>query len=115
EDPQRLQSIERTPIVVEMLGLFAYHPVPVEAEPGKILDDRCGILVPAAAPVDVFEAKQKMSPSAPRRPPAFERRADVTEMQVTRRARGKSGHCSPLSHPALRCSRPLAPTGPVPI
>ena len=55
EDPQRFQSIERVPIVVEMLGLFAHAPVPAEAEPREILDDGSGILVPAAAPVDVLE------------------------------------------------------------
>src|SRR6266851_3609373 len=92
EDPHRLQSTERAPVVVEMLGLFAHHSVPGEAEPAKILDDGCGILVTAAAPVDVLETKQKPPAAAPRRPPPFERRADVTEMQVTRRARRKARH-----------------------
>src|SRR6266481_5665718 len=101
EDPHRLQSIERAPVVGEMLGLFAHHPIPEEPEPGEILDDGCGILVPAAAPVDVLETEQEVPSGAPRCPPSFERRADVAEMQVTRRARRKAGHRRAGGHPLL--------------
>src|SRR5438132_7296426 len=113
KDPHRLQSIKRAPVVAEMLGLFAHRAVPDEAEPGEILDNGCGILVAAAGPVDVLETEQKAPLYTPRRLPAFERRADVTEMQVTGRARRKAGHRSPFSHSRLRCFRPLAPAGPV--
>src|SRR6266481_3535453 len=106
EDPHRLQSIERAPVVVEMLGLFAHDAIPEEPEPGEILDDGCGILVPAAAPVDVLETEQEVPPGAPRRPPSFERRADVTEMQVARRARRKTGYGRALSHPRSDASVP---------
>src|SRR5467141_1217433 len=104
EDPHRLQSIERAPVVGEMLGLFAHDPIPEEPEPGEILDDGCGILVPAAAPGDVLETEQEVPPGAPRRPPSFERRADVTEMQVAGRAWRKTRYGRAGGHPLLCCS-----------
>ena len=73
EHPHRIELVESGSVVVEMLGLLAHRAVPVEAQPGEILDDRLGILVAAPGPVDIFEAKQKAPPIAPRRPPSFER------------------------------------------
>src|SRR5947209_9851331 len=75
-----------------MLRLLAHRPVPVDAEPGEVLENCCGILVVAAGPVDILEPKQKTAPAMPRRAPSLERRADVTEMQIPGRAWRKACH-----------------------
>src|SRR5205807_10658065 len=82
----------------EMLRLPADRPVPVEAEPREVLNDRRGVLGAAAGMIDVFEPQQKPPARLSRRPPAFERRADMPQMQVTCRARREPGddgfgHC----------------------
>src|ERR1700738_2811466 len=51
---------------------------------------------------------KKPPPATVPRPPAFERRADVTEMQVTRRARRKAGHRRAGGHPLLRACEGIA-------
>src|SRR5689334_21145822 len=82
ERTQRVEPVERAPVVLEMLRLLAHRPVPVDAEPGEVLEYCCGIFVAAAGPVDILKAEQKATPLAPRRAPPLERRADMAEMQI---------------------------------
>jgi len=60
------QAIERASVVLEMLGLPPHRAVPVEAEPGEILEDRVGEFGPAAALVDVLDTQQETSARAAR-------------------------------------------------
>src|SRR5205823_2412184 len=92
EHTQRIEPVERAPIVVEMLRLLSHRPVPIKAQPGEVLQDRCGIFVAAPGPVDILEAEQKAASAAPCRVPPFERRADMAEMQIAGRARRKACH-----------------------
>jgi hypothetical protein len=75
-----------------MLGLLAHRSVPIELQPGEVLEDRRGILVAAPRPVDILEAEQKAACVKPRRAPPFERRADMAEMQIAGRARREARH-----------------------
>src|ERR1700730_4766967 len=86
-----------------MLGLLAHRAVPVEAQPGEILEDRRGILVAAPGPGDIFEAEQEAPPIAPRRPPCFRPRTAVAEMQIARRAGRETRHRRAGSRHELRC------------
>src|ERR1700719_3038623 len=97
EHTQRIEPVERAPVVVEMLRLLARRPVPVDAEPGEVREYCCGIFVAAAGPADVLEAEQKAARPAPRCAPPLERRADMPEMQIAGRARREP------------CPRPAAP------
>jgi hypothetical protein len=103
EDAHRLQPIKRISVVVEMLGLLTHRAVPAQPEPGKIIEDRRSIFVAAASLIDVLKPEQKPPPGAARCTPSFERRTDVTEMQVTRRARRKPRHGRFGRHPGFRC------------
>jgi len=88
------KPIEGGAIVVEMLRLSTHRTVPAEAEPGQIFEDCGGILLAAAGPVDILDAQQEAPSVLPRRTPAFERRTDVTEVQITGGARRKARHRS---------------------
>jgi len=88
----RLQPLESPSVIVQMFGLLAHRTVPAQSEPVEILKDRRGILVTAAGLIDVLKTEEKPSSGASCCSPSFERRADVTEMQVTRRARRKPRH-----------------------
>src|SRR6266851_700497 len=74
-----------------MLRLPADRPIPIEAEPREVLDDRGSVVVAAAGLVDVFEPQQKPAARLARRPPAFERRADMPQVQIPGRARREAG------------------------
>ena len=94
-----VQPCQRRAIIGEMLGLTAYRSVPVEPEPGQILDDRVGVFGAAARHVDVFKSQQKRAFRRARRPPPFKRRADMPEMQIPGRARRETGHDGLGHHP----------------
>src|SRR5215470_1599373 len=87
------ELVERAPVVFEMLRLPAHRTVPIEPEPGEIFEDRCRVFLPAASPVDILKTQQKTPSISARRAPPFERRANVTEMEIPGRARRKSRHC----------------------
>src|SRR5262249_21864349 len=89
EHPHHGEPGERAGLVPEIFGLPAPRPAPIEAEPRQIVEDCGGIFLAAAGPVDILDAQQEAPSVPPRRAPAFERRTDVTEMQITGGARRK--------------------------
>jgi len=92
EYPYFFELIQRVPVIIEMFRLPAHQAVPVETEPSEILEDRYSVVVAAPGPVDVLDTQQKASSVTTRRPPPFERRSDMAEMQIPGRARRKSRH-----------------------
>jgi hypothetical protein len=74
-----------------MLGLAADRPVPIETEPGKVLDNGGLTFGPTAGMVDILDAQQKTTARLARGAPTFERGADMPQMQIPGRARRKPG------------------------
>ena len=75
-----------------MLGLPPHFAIPIQPEPGKVLPD-CQIeLGPASSGVDVLDTQQEPPARLARRLPAFPSRADMTEMQIARRAWREAGN-----------------------
>ena len=75
-----------------MLGLAAHLSVPAEPQPGQIVTDRLGEFIAAALAIDILEPQQKPPAGAARRPPPFQRGADVSQMQIPGRAWGEPRH-----------------------
>jgi hypothetical protein len=92
ENAQSLQAGDGGAVIVEMIGLPPHRPVPVEAQPGKILDDGGLEFGPAAGPVYVFNSQQEPSTSSPGPRPSIQRRTGVAEMEVSGRAGRKTGY-----------------------
>ena len=84
---ERLEPVERRAVIGEMLGLAAHLAVPIETEPGQILDDAGDELVAASRLVDVFDPQQELSAGVARPPPREQRGIGVAEMQPPGRAR----------------------------
>src|SRR3954452_18401906 len=91
KQPADVEPPERGAVILKMPGLAADRSVPVEAEPGEVLDDRRVVFGPAAGVVDILDPQQKQPAGLARRAPALERRADMPQMQITRRARREAG------------------------
>jgi len=89
-----------------MLGLAPDRPIPIEPEPGQILDDRVAIF-PRQRVWSMSSMRSRKRPRASRaarHPP--KRRANVPQMQKSRRARRKSGDDC-LSHDRVLGTRLL--------
>ncbi len=82
EQAARRQPIKRGAILGEVLRLHPHLAIPVEAEPGQVLEDRRGELRTAARPVDVFQAEQEPAAGLSRAAPGEQRAERVAEMQV---------------------------------
>src|SRR3546814_8151340 len=85
-----------------MRRLAPHRAVPVEPQPGQILQDAVGELGPAAAGVDVLDAQQEMAARGARRLAGEQGRPGVSEMQPAGRARREAGH----GHVAMLYARP---------
>jgi hypothetical protein len=85
-----IERIERAAVIGEMLGLPPHVPVPVEAEPAQVREDRRLELAPTAADVDVLDAQQEAPARLARPRPGDTRRIGVAEMQLAGRAGGKT-------------------------
>src|SRR5439155_20703455 len=92
EQAHRLEPRERGAVIGEMLRLAADRPVPREAEPRQVGNDRSGKMRSAPGVVDVLDAQEKPPTGRTRRFPAIERRADMAEMEIAGRARREPGH-----------------------
>ncbi len=55
----RRQPVQRGAVLRQMLRLHAHLPVPVQAEPGQILQDRRGVFRAAAGRVDILQPQQE--------------------------------------------------------
>src|SRR5205085_6209036 len=101
EQPHRVELRQRRAVIVEMLGLTADRPIPIEPEPAQILEDRLGVFRAAARVVDVLDAEQKAPARFARRAPSLQCRTHMAEMQIPGRAWRKprdyavSAHASP--------------------
>src|SRR5258708_8627469 len=74
-----------------MLRLHAHGAIPIEAEPGEVVEDCRGEFRTRAGAVDVFDAQQKPSAGGSGFAPGGESRMGVAEMQPAGRARRKPG------------------------
>ena len=92
DEPRRLEPAERRAIVLEMARLAPHIAVPVEPEPGQILEDRGDEFLAAAAFVDVLDAQEKAPALLARAAPGIERGKSVAQMQEPGRARREPRH-----------------------
>src|SRR5690606_16207639 len=74
-----------------MLRLATYRPLPVEAEPGEIFEDRLLEGGAAAPGIDILDPQQEPSAGRRRGVPAGQRGMGVAEMQEAGRAGGEAG------------------------
>src|SRR5204863_5472165 len=101
QPPHRVELRQRRAVIVEMLGLTADRPIPIEPDPAQILDNSLGVFRAAARVVDVLDAQQKAPARFARRAPSLQRRTHMAEMQIPGRAWRKprdyavSAHASP--------------------
>jgi DNA-3-methyladenine glycosylase II len=77
-------------VVIEMLGLAAHRPLPVEAEPGEVFVDGGLELGPRACAVDILDAQQEATGLPLGRAPGKEGRMSVTQMKPAGRAGRKA-------------------------
>ena len=78
-----------------MARLAPHLAVPVEAEPGQVLDDRGGEFLAAAALVDILDAQEEAPAAAARvarAAPGEKRGIGVAQMQKPGRARREARH-----------------------
>ena len=102
--PMSRSRSERRLIVGQVIGLAAHRPVPVEAEPAEIVQDRRLELGPAAGRVDILDAQQEPAGiHRPRPVPPDQRRMRVAQMQKA----GRAGRESRDGHRAtkIKCGR----------
>jgi hypothetical protein len=91
DDSQGVEPGECCPIVRHVRRLVADGPVPSEAEPGEILQNRLGEGGPAARVVDVLDAHQEAAAGAARLPPGEDGRIGRAQMQLAGGARREAG------------------------
>ena len=91
QQPLSFEAGERVAVIVDMLGLAAQRPVPGEAEPGEVLDDRVVVFGAAAGMVDVLNPQQEAAAGLAGRPPPLQCRADMSKVQIAGRARREAG------------------------
>ena len=103
EHAHRLEPVERAR-GSRRNARIAGAPAPSQSSPSQARSSRIAAAysLAAAGPVDILEAQQKAPAVAPRRAPAFERRADMPEMQITGRARRKARHRRAAQRSSLR-------------
>ena len=91
------QGLQGIGVVRHVLGLAAYRPVPVDAQPGEVLEDRLLEGRPAARTVDVLDAQQEAAALGAGIGPGDQRRIGVAEVHVARRRR-REAHGLPRVH-----------------
>ena len=79
--PLSRRVVEHRGVVGQMLGLHPHRPVPVEAQPGQILQDRGGEFRAAAGRIDVLQPQQEPPAGRPRAPPRDQRGERVAQVQ----------------------------------
>src|SRR6516164_447988 len=87
-----VEAIERRVVIGEMLGLHAHLAVPIETEPGEVLEDGRGEFRSAARLVDVLEPEQEAPAGLARGTPGNARRICVTQMKEPRGAWREAGN-----------------------
>jgi len=85
--PKRVQSPR---VFGKMFRLATRRAIPVETEPGQILEDRCLVFRLATGGVDVLDPQQEAPPSLPRAPPSKQGGASVPGVQQPGGTRGKT-------------------------
>ncbi len=86
-----LQPVERFRVERQPLGLEDYLAVPVDSEPGEVLDDRVDMLGAGAAGIDVLDPQKEGAVAAPGEIVGEQGRESVAQMQPTGRARRETG------------------------
>lgn len=79
-------------VVVEMLALEADRLLPLQSEPGEIVEDRRGVPGRAAGRIDVFDAEEEAPPAAPAQLKGGERGKGVAFVEQAGRTGGESGN-----------------------
>jgi len=87
DEPGRLQPREGDAVVVEVIRLPSRRPIPDEAEPRQVLEDRGLELRAAARAVDVLDAEEEDAAARPRLALGEERGVTVAQVQQPRRGR----------------------------
>ena len=84
------QPAERRLVQVQAPGLPGHRPVPAQAEPFEVPQDRLDMLGPGAGAVDILDAQGEAAAMRPRVIVRLDRRPGMAQVQAPRRARRES-------------------------
>ncbi len=88
---ERIELRQGRAIFGEMRGLPPHRPIPIEAEPSEIFQNRRCEVFPDARGIDIFETQEKPASALPRRHPGEKRRIGMAEMQIAGRGWCETG------------------------
>ena len=92
EQPHRPQPVQRRCIGARPLRLEDDLPIPCDAQPAQILDDRRHMFGPAASPVYILDAQPHRPSGRARQVHRHQRGPAMADMQSTGGARREAGH-----------------------